>query len=397
MRNTIFIPATLALANPAVAQETPTPFDNEVKLANEELAKERANDKVDEQVHSGIANGSADRALFAADGPQLEVSATEEDKKGTLSWAFSGGSIDKGAFKSDSFLLQVSTAFDGSVDQKPLFGLKGFANGTDVSLGYTFFWGKIGDPSSDTVQSEDAAAQKKIAIRNCIKRNIGADPKDIAKKCDPDHADFDGSEATFLEEYNPKGFERVYGYHFPEKTIKFGGIKVTGNQAKYAYFDKVAFVENSDTKFGYEATIYGGVLLTESPTSFTGSLTASRKYEANDPITICQPINATQTQCITGPDGAASRNKALIGAFEVRHAFSFGKDNKARLAVAPEISYDIENKAFAVDVPLYLFPDNKGALKGGVRFGYTNTKDALGKRDGDFQLGLFFGVPFSIF
>ncbi|MFZ1367373.1 hypothetical protein, partial [Sphingorhabdus sp.] len=60
-------------------------------------------------------------------------------------------------------------------------------------------------------------------------------------------------------------------------------------------------------------------------------------------------------------------------------------------------SYDIENKAFAVDVPLYLFPDNKGALKGGVRFGYTNTKDALGKRDGDFQLGLFFGVPFSIF
>lgn len=353
---------------------------------------------IEKQLTRSVADGPTDRSLFASEGPQLEVLATEKDKKATLSWAYSNGRVDKkNGISTDTFLLQVSTAFDGSVDSKTLFGLKGFANGTNVSLGYTRFWGKFGDPQTNSVQTDQENTAIKIAVRNCIKRNLGTEIKEMAKICDPENGAFLGSISTFLEHYNPAGFIAAHRSYFPSRTMKFLGGKVTGNQTKFDYFDQVAFSEKKASRFGYEATVFGGLLFTNSPSSVTGSVTFSRDYEAKDPITICQTLTPLQTRCITGPDGLPVESKAIIFSLEGRRAFSFGREGKARLAIAPEISFDAKNDAFSAAVPIYFFPDKEGALKGGIRFGYTNTKNAAGKRDVDFAAGLFFGVPFSIF
>ena len=46
--------------------------------------------------------------------------------------------------------------------------------------------------------------------------------------------------------------------------------------------------------------------------------------------------------------------------------------------------------ATAIDVPIYLVPDDKGALIGGMRFGYSSDMH-------DFDAGVFLDAPFSIF
>jgi hypothetical protein len=69
----------------------------------------------------------------------------------------------------------------------------------------------------------------------------------------------------------------------------------------------------------------------------------------------------------------------------------------AKFAIAPQFSYDLVGDAYGVDVPFYLVGDGKGKLRGGFRLGYTNQKKADGGRDDDISLGVFLGVPFSVF
>ena len=62
-----------------------------------------------------------------------------------------------------------------------------------------------------------------------------------------------------------------------------------------------------------------------------------------------------------------------------------------------EITIDVTSGEYSIGAPVYLVTDGDGKLRGGVQGTYTNKKDKDGKRKGDFALGLFIGVPFTIF
>jgi hypothetical protein len=57
-------------------------------------------------------------------------------------------------------------------------------------------------------------------------------------------------------------------------------------------------------------------------------------------------------------------------------------------AVGLKVVHDFKNDNWGVDVPLYLFPNDKGMFSGGLRFGWTDT-DQL-------SAGVFVGVPFKL-
>ena len=61
-----------------------------------------------------------------------------------------------------------------------------------------------------------------------------------------------------------------------------------------------------------------------------------------------------------------------------------------QIAVAPQITYKTEDKNIGIEVPIYLVPDKKGKLSGGIKAVYNSKGD-------EFAAGLFIGVPFSIF
>ena len=65
-------------------------------------------------------------------------------------------------------------------------------------------------------------------------------------------------------------------------------------------------------------------------------------------------------------------------------------------ATASSTTIDVTSGEYSIGAPVYLVTDGDGKLRGGVQGTYTNKKDKDGKRKGDFALGLFIGVPFTI-
>jgi hypothetical protein len=93
-------------------------------------------------------------------------------------------------------------------------------------------------------------------------------------------------------------------------------------------------------------------------------------------------------KCINGPIGAPSRKDGLLGAIEFRRQFMLKDFWIPSIGVAPQITYDLLKKKGGLDFPIYLVPDAKGNLLGGVRFGYRTDTD-------DVAVGVFVGTAFS--
>lgn len=357
------------------------------------------------KIESGSPDGPLDRSLKSAPRPEIQLLATETDKVVSLGWSYSlspspyDGAPSSNELSFDQFSLNLTTAID-SDGETQLFGIDGFSGGTEVKLSWTRFWGKIGDPQIDLESDAGVAlieAALETAKQACREHFRGSSSDEIVKNCDEESEDFVGVNA-FIERYNFGSFAEVHNVTFPNAVFPFLGIEVSGNQDNFSYLDTTAFSIESDSKFGYNAGIFGGILLANSPTSLSAGFNYSRRFKKQSDITLCQNISPTREQCLTAANGKPSVKKAAVFSLEARHAFGLNKGKPAQFAIAPEFAYDIKNEAYSIDVPLYFFPDDKNQLKGGIRATYTNERDAMkpGMRKDDFTLGLFVGVPFSL-
>jgi hypothetical protein len=154
----------------------------------------------------------------------------------------------------------------------------------------------------------------------------------------------------------------------------------------------------SRDRFGYGGTVFGGALLGRGLTAVSASYTYRRQYEEQNPITLIQPIAGTNlSRELTGADGPPERGTQSILGLQFRHAFPTPIGRNAQLAISPELSVDLKNEAWSIDFPFYFATDSEGKLRGGVRGFYLNQRDLMDGRRGDFTLGLFVGVPFSVF
>ncbi|MEG8019306.1 hypothetical protein [Sphingomonas sp. LR55] len=216
----------------------------------------------------------------------------------------------------------------------------------------------------------------------------------MAQLCDP--YSFPTGVSMFVLRYYPQGLRSMIKAALPGN-VDFYGVRVAASQIDFTYLDRAAFTTRDQSRLGFKATAFGGVLLGLGQSALTGSFTYGCRYAENDPVTLCQPITTPQTQCMTNADGAPVRKDKAIVAVEARHGFGAAVGQFATLAIAPQVSVDLKSKAFSLDVPVYFVGDGTGKLRGGVRGVYLNRRDGTGGRDDDFTLGLFVGVPFSVF
>lgn len=174
--------------------------------------------------------------------------------------------------------------------------------------------------------------------------------------------------------------------------IWFIGSSGTVARANYTYLvqSPLAPADVSKTKFKLEG--FGGWIFASGRTSLTGSFSYVRTFKEADEIELCQPNGVgSQLSCYTGPLGAPVETKRYTLAGEGRLLLPLGKDKGAPfIGIAPRFSYEFNSKAFHVEVPVYFAPDKGGKLNGGIRFAYDTGQK-------DFAIGLFIGVPFSIF
>jgi hypothetical protein len=336
---------------------------------------------------SSVANGTNGSTLKSTNGPDLQLVASAGEKTASLAWSIDiSGQSSSGRLGIDQLTMTATSKLNGS-GNAPILGLKGFSNGTELKISYTHY-GSPWKPSS-TERSQVTNART-----NCLVDEKGKN--ELEKLCDP--YNYEKGVGSFVAKYNRDEYRKLLDAALPGST-HFYGLEFTGNQAGYEFLNRTTFKMGKKSHFGYSATVFGGFLLDHGLTSLGGSFSFGREYTAGDDITICQnTMIIGQTQCITAPDGSPTRNTSKILAFEGRHAFAGKIGEIAKMAIGGEFSFDLNSKAYSLDVPLYIISDDKGQLRGGVRGTYVSQKDAAnGGRKGDFGLSLFVGVPFSIF
>jgi hypothetical protein len=365
---------------------------------------------------ASVANGPNDRELKTSDAPQIQLLATADAKTVSMSWSYK---FDRGERGVTQFTLGVSTALNDNGRGTELLGLKGFPGGTEVTLNFTHFSAAFNE--IDTVRSRSMAETAQDFGRNetdsCAARWAALGERDAERLCDEGMTALraqvaarvettrlgiapeteEEARATILRSRSASDIGSFLLTHTPPSSIWFLGSEFTGNQDNFKYLDQPLFRTLKSSKFGYTGSVFTGWIWPMSRASVMGSVSYGRTYDAQGAITLCQAINAIpQSQCITAPAGRPERSTSAIATLDVRKALLFESGRGATLAIAPSASIDLRNGDYSFDLPIYFAQDDKNKLIGGVRLGYLNTRKAGGGRSGDFSVGLFVGVPFSL-
>ena len=378
----------LTPAGPAVAAPIPAEGENLTVRETRETPVQGALEQralFNTALSASVANGPNGALLKSSAVPDVQVVASSKEKVASIAWSVDiSGQPRPGILSADQLTLTASGKLDDSGEAR-IIGLRGFENGTEVKLGFTHYGSRV--RLSGVEKPEVDAARK--ACRD----TPGATPA----ACDP-YAYATGVGA-FVDKYNPTGLRSLLDTVLPGPVL-FYGVEFSGNQSRFKYLDRPSFTLKKADRFGFSAAAFGGLLLGDGQTSIGGAFTYKREDEEQDPVTLCQAVALTTfTQCITAADGRPNHGTAAIFSADLRHAFRLGQDGSGSLAFAPEVSLDIDNHAWSLDLPVYFAPDaESGKLRGGIRGLYVNERDLLkGGRTDDFTLSLFVGVPFSLF
>ena len=202
---------------------------------------------------------------------------------------------------------------------------------------------------------------------------------------------------------NKGGLASAAAYIKPEEAKAISGSRAGGlwflgvagsfSRAKYKFITQAPLANSKVSHNNYEAKAFGGHVFGSGNLSLSGSLAYGRSYESGASVQLCEPNGVgSQLACFTGPLGPPARTDEYIGAMEVRWQLALpGVGKGTFVGIAPRISYEIKSNSALIDVPIYFIPSkDTNSLNGGLRFGY-NTADK------EFGIGLFVGVPFSLF
>jgi len=276
------------------------------------------------------SGGPNDRALGAAALPEIQLLASADDKVASLAWTFSTSPAGDGLSYSQ-FSLRLATSIQDKEGDNELLGLTGFPGGTELKLNFTQFFGHTRSPEGAALENENGIIEQAVSV---CQNDPALNAARRAQVCNLDNPDSPGV-SDLIWRYNRDRFDEFNRGRFAP-VFPFVGVEIGANQDRFSYLDRAAFSLSKVSRFGYSGTLFGGAIFTHSLTSVTGSFTFSRRYNAHGPVTLCQTINATQQQCLTGPDGRPDVSRHTVIALELRHAFRARDDGPAAVAIVSE-------------------------------------------------------------
>jgi hypothetical protein len=337
-------------------------------------------------ISSSVVNGPNYRAAKVTQEPDFQLIASDDKKVASIAWTLDISGAATGDRLVSTFFNVTASAPLAKSGDTPFGDLNGLADGTEVKLSFVQY------RSSFVPQDLDEIVLKR-ATQACLKKRTGSEAE-VTKACTP--SKFPTGASEFVRTYDPADLDRFVNAVLPGGVLYYG-LEGKASETSYHYLDRPSFATKDVSKFAYGATVFGGYVFNGGHTSLGASLGVTRRYKAHDDITLCQTVNAIpQSQCITAADGAPVRKTSTIATIELRQAFA-SPGRTPSFAIAPQFSYDATSGGYGVDLPVYLVSDGAGKLRGGLRLSYTNVKKAGGGRKGDTSLGLFVGVPFSVF
>ncbi|HYE29626.1 MAG TPA: hypothetical protein VD887_13555 [Allosphingosinicella sp.] len=169
----------------------------------------------------------------------------------------------------------------------------------------------------------------------------------------------------------------------------FFGADATIGETEFSFLDRTSFSIQKDSRTGYSVEGFAGVIGGSGNWSIRGGVSYSRAHEAQRAVQLCRPVaGSADIQCLTGADGAPTRNSRTVASAEGRLLLPLGPQ-LGNIGIAPEFAIDVDEGDWSLDVPIYFARNGEGQLTGGARIGYASEGD-------DVSFGFFVGVPFNI-
>lgn len=311
---------------------------------------------------SGEANPALPDRFGLFTGEHLQISTGTDDDNLTLRFA-----LPTGAAMEHRFALTASTPLHGDDRALPA-SLDALANGTRVTLSWGYTRLPIFDPDPVAVEIGDAA------VRECQRK----EPQE--RRCTQQNYAVTHHIPERYFEYRAHSIPAVWDF----------GANATVGINDFEWVDPTTLAPRTDRRTDWSVAGYFTRYSAGSMTAITGSLSYQRAYEAVDEQLLCPP-NAVDpaTQCITARGAAPRRNENFLVSLELRHRF-VSNGRVLPLAVAPMVTYDVEDDIWGVDVPIYYVPDENGRLNGGLRISYRSD------REDKFSIGVFVGTTFNM-
>lgn len=225
----------------------------------------------------------------------------------------------------------------------------------------------------------------KAATDECIKK-----AKDNAGKIACMETDVDEG---FIKTWVPDRIDEYIRLTTAQRFAWGFGAEASIGYRKFDYINALAAKDSVDrVPWGVKGYL---TVLPDPTLAFVASLAYQRGFDEQKSAAICPTATGTRTSCPVGADGLPARKDKLLIAFEGRKLFDLSRSGLQngvidRFGIAPQATYDAKNDDFGLDVPVYLTVDDKGALIGGIRFGYKTGDDG-------FNAGVFVGGAFDLF
>lgn len=212
----------------------------------------------------------------------------------------------------------------------------------------------------------------------------------LYQKCHPGSGRQFANVGELVDAYGPDPAEFRRRFLPKGAHLTFMGLDASMGRGDHTFLDRTNFKLLSEPRTTWEVGAYYGLISSDLTSSLRARVVYGQSYKDNDEAEICRTVSIPVggTDCIKGPDGAPIRERTGLASVEARKLLIV--NDKTQIAFAPQITYRFEDKNVGVEVPIYLVPDEKGKLSGGIKAVYNSKGD-------EFAIGLFVGVPFSIF
>ncbi len=175
--------------------------------------------------------------------------------------------------------------------------------------------------------------------------------------------------------------------------VWYYGVSGEIGYKEHKYRDESDFSKQSDTKTPFGFAAFVGLNPNDSPFYVGTGVEYKVEYKDAESRTLCMPPPTSGPQeCFTSSFMAPVRDKDLTVFALARYQWElgFGTSRAIPMGIELKAAYDFEDDTFGISVPLYLFSDKEGNLRGGVRVSWEDDNN-------DLSAGVFVGSSFSLF
>lgn len=315
-------------------------------------------------------------------GISLSLDVAEEESKGSVSIAgyFIKPTLNEmstpGRRTAIGWKLGVEVPIGGSDDVLESATLDKLGDGTKLSGSITFM-----SYSTDPLRVDSGPFGD---LMEHAKKRCEADAKRAGT--DPSACKYIGNSPDYIRKHDPSSvlaMNRVlYGGFWT------AGLKGSVSLKRYSWVSAGTLDKNTASPSGYSATLYGVYYPSDAVSAWKMEAEYSSAPKQTDPEIICKAVIANpNTDCVSAPANAPTREDALVFRGEYRRFFPFG-GGKGGIGVALTGSVDVLTGDYGIEVPVYLSIPGTSAIAPGLKFGYAS-------KDDEFGVSLFIKTSFS--